>query len=229
MTSSITPPDTSLLGLGTAALADTGTGAANVPTVTQADARYAAIAGPIGVSGTGRFRPEISTASGPPVAPVVGVVGDATIDRSGTVWVCTVAGSPGTWVDVSKSQIADKVDTTGSVSYTSTVTATLIPGMDDTQTYQARPHTVNHRYCVRHTVASGAFWLQTFVDGAAVDTTFHRGSPTANSAIALDITHYFTPTAGSHQVQAKILVSDVGTVQTNPGSVQNSRMVIARS
>ena len=35
-----TVPSTSVTGLGTAAAADTGTGAANVPTITQADARY---------------------------------------------------------------------------------------------------------------------------------------------------------------------------------------------
>ena len=38
-------PNASVTGLGTAALVDTGTSAANVPTIAQADARYAPIAG----------------------------------------------------------------------------------------------------------------------------------------------------------------------------------------
>jgi hypothetical protein len=40
-----------------------------------------------------------ATASGAPVSGTF-AVGDFVIDRSGSAWVCTVAGSPGTWVQM---------------------------------------------------------------------------------------------------------------------------------
>lgn len=40
------------------------------------------------------------TTSGPPVSGTFSV-GDYVVDQSGAVWICTVAGSPGTWGDMS--------------------------------------------------------------------------------------------------------------------------------
>lgn len=42
-----------------------------------------------------------ATASGPPLTGTF-AVGDFVIDQSGTVWVCTAAGTPGTWAAVAK-------------------------------------------------------------------------------------------------------------------------------
>jgi hypothetical protein len=39
-----------------------------------------------------------ATSGGPPTSGTF-AVGDFVIDRTGTVWICTVAGSPGTWVN----------------------------------------------------------------------------------------------------------------------------------
>jgi hypothetical protein len=52
---------------------------------------------PTGATAPSRYLGAISTA-GPPVAPLVGAVGDFVFDSAGDLWVCTVAGTPGTWV-----------------------------------------------------------------------------------------------------------------------------------
>lgn len=44
-----------------------------------------------------------ATASGAPVSGTF-VVGDFVLDQTGKVWVCTVAGSPGTWIGVGGSE-----------------------------------------------------------------------------------------------------------------------------
>lgn len=58
-------------------------------------------------------------------APTTGTfrVGDYVVDRSGTMWVCTVAGSPGTWVDLSSGkELAYAEDKTTRTVNTTTVT-----------------------------------------------------------------------------------------------------------
>lgn len=56
---------------------------------------------PTGLTGaTSATRYVGSTASGAPASGTF-AVGDFIVDRSGSFWVCTVAGSPGTWVQVS--------------------------------------------------------------------------------------------------------------------------------
>lgn len=72
----------------------------------EAAAAYAAKAGPFAPTGftgaTGVSRYVGATSSG---APTTGTfaIGDFIIDRTGIVWICTVAGTPGTWVDASSS------------------------------------------------------------------------------------------------------------------------------
>ena len=56
---------------------------------------------PLGLAGaTAATRYVGATASGAPVAGTF-AVGDFVIDQSGSAWVCTVAGSPGTWTQMS--------------------------------------------------------------------------------------------------------------------------------
>jgi hypothetical protein len=53
---------------------------------------------PVGLPGaTAPTRYVGGTASGAPVSGTF-AVGDFVVDETGTVWVCTVAGSPGTWL-----------------------------------------------------------------------------------------------------------------------------------
>jgi hypothetical protein len=40
-----------------------------------------------------------SRASGAPISPFAGEVGDLAPDSTGALWICTVAGTPGTWVN----------------------------------------------------------------------------------------------------------------------------------
>jgi hypothetical protein len=69
--------------------------------LTDAAGGEAAVAGPFAPSSTGataavRFMG--GTASGAPVAGAF-LVGDFVVAQNGKVWICTVAGTPGTWVD----------------------------------------------------------------------------------------------------------------------------------
>lgn len=83
-----------------------------VKTITDLEAAITALSGPNTFSGiqtapafaasgltggTAASRYVGAVASGPPVSGTF-LLGDFTIDQGGRVWVCTVAGSPGTWV-----------------------------------------------------------------------------------------------------------------------------------
>lgn len=183
-----------------------------------------------GASAGGRLAGGIASGS-----PTTGTwaVGDTVIDRTGTIWICTTAGT-GTaakWVDVSKVEVVDKVDGTPSTNFTSTAAAQLIPGMSHNEALLARPHHVTHRYLIRHTVALGAFWIQTYLDGVAVDATYHIASgSTANVASTFTTMHRVpVAAAGDHTIEGKILLVTAGTLQTNPGGGQPCHMIIDRA
>jgi len=48
-------------------------------------------------------------------------VGDFIVDQTGSVWICTVAGSPGTWIAVGGGAAS-----TGSVSTSDSLTMTIM-------------------------------------------------------------------------------------------------------
>jgi hypothetical protein len=50
-----------------------------------------------GATSPTRYIGAIATA-GPPIAPLIGAVGDFVLDSAGDFWMCTAAGTPGTWV-----------------------------------------------------------------------------------------------------------------------------------
>ncbi len=80
------------------------------------------VAGPTGAVAATRYAG--GTASG---APVTGsfLKGDFIIDQAGKVWVCTTAGSPGTWADVGGGGGGvSSINKTGSTALTGAVTLT---------------------------------------------------------------------------------------------------------
>jgi len=61
-----------------------------------------------------------ATASGAPASGTF-AVGDFIVDQTGSVWICTVAGSPGTWIAVGGGAAS-----TGSVSTSDSLTMTIM-------------------------------------------------------------------------------------------------------
>ena len=71
-------------------------------------------AGPFAPSTTGAAavtRYVGGTTSGAPVAGTFDA-GDWVIDRTGRIWICTVAGTPGTWVDAARPDTPPEVPAT---------------------------------------------------------------------------------------------------------------------
>lgn len=70
-----------------------------------------------GVLDAGRFLG--ATASGPPTTGTH-LLYDFVIDGTGTVWICILAGTPGTWVDVSSGRELDRATKTTTEQFTGT-------------------------------------------------------------------------------------------------------------
>jgi microcystin-dependent protein len=71
-----------------------------------------------------------ATASGAPGSGTF-FKGDFIVDQTGTVWICTVAGTPGTWVDVGASVVSSVFGRTGAVTLAkSDITATGLAASD---------------------------------------------------------------------------------------------------
>jgi hypothetical protein len=155
-----------------------------------AEADLAALGGgvyvaPTGLTGaTGASRYAGATASG---APTTGTfaLGDYVLDQSGELWICTVAGSPGTWqVAGSGTELAFAANTNGtSPTFTSLAD---VSGVTITFTVGSRPVYV-HAYAP--VVANGTlngFNLVTIADGSNVEkgrTVFQGNAANAGEAV----------------------------------------------
>jgi hypothetical protein len=72
---------------------------------------------PLGLAGaTAASRYVGATAAGAPVAGTF-AVGDFVIDQTGVIYICTVAGTPGTWVQVGGSSALTWTNVTGGVGF----------------------------------------------------------------------------------------------------------------
>lgn len=105
-----------------------------------------------------------ATVSGAPASGTF-AVGDFVVDQTGTMWVCTVAGTPGTWVDPASRVLNYAEVTSGTVDVTST-SATDITGLSVTFTVPS----------------SGAFWLELHIPAL----TAFAGQPTASAYYITD-------------------------------------------
>lgn len=161
-------------------------------------------------------------------APLTGTfkVGDFTVNADGSIYICTVAGTPGTWTAVSGGGGAVEIGydaITADVTVSSTVEATGTTVIS----------------CAAHTFDGGAVWakfscpavvLNTAANSSVVPSLFEGAVQiqrfgvayfNAGTAIAwpFERTIRFTPAAGSHTytVTAHRVGAD-GTIQAGPGT-----------
>lgn len=114
---------TSLTAYKLALLDNAGT---EVASVDQAGAVAAAVLALTGLTGaTAASRYVGATTSGAPTSGTF-AVGDFVVDQTGKVWICTAAGTPGTWTQVGSDRVAKAGDTmTGALTLSGNPTAAL--------------------------------------------------------------------------------------------------------
>lgn len=164
---------------------------------------------PLGLTGaTAATRYVGATTSGAPASGTF-LVGDFTIDQTGKVYVCTVAGSPGTWSAVAGggTTVVASASVTSPVSVTSGTEATPTSVISlGAATYTAVPTFIT-AYFPNIGPAAAAGWGCIFelYDGATYLARCGdvRG-PADTTNMTATISYFLTPTAASHtyQIQA---------------------------
>lgn len=66
-------------------------------------------------------------------------VGDVVFDSAAQEWVCSVAGSPGTWLAVGSGKALGSANLSSNFTMTNAATVEDVPGMSVTFTYDGRP------------------------------------------------------------------------------------------
>lgn len=175
------------------------------------------------------------TTSGPPASGTF-KVGDYVVDQSGTMWLCTVAGTPGTWVDLTSGrQLAYDEDKTSRTTTSTTLVdygiasgaATLV----NTFIMPNRP--VKVRAIIPTVTASVAANVAFFLHFASPNIAYGRGSCRVENASAVEtgtpewvlpILGEYEPAAGD-SVTAKLQWNtNTGTASvtcTSTGSIRN--------
>lgn len=78
--------------------------------------------------------------AGPPVtADGTFAVGDCVFDPNGQDWLCTTAGTPGTWVAVGSGRVLGSARSTSNFTMTTAATVEDVPTMAATFTFDGRP------------------------------------------------------------------------------------------
>jgi hypothetical protein len=144
-----------------------------------------------------------ATASGAPTSGTF-VVGDYVVDQTGQMWVCTVAGSPGTWVAPGSGRELGYAEITSSQSgITGVGTANRVPiaGLSVTVSVASRPIKVIARTGVSfNTNASGGGGIS-IVDTADTSTLLAQasaGAAIANGVFSLHCEARKAPAPGLH-------------------------------
>lgn len=117
-------------------------------------------------------------------APTTGTFakGDYIVDQTGTMWACTVAGSPGTWVDISSGRELAYAES--STQQTSIGTSFVdLTGLSITFTVRSRPVMVESFHpAVLSTIGVASSALLAFRDESNVDKKWAlQNLPTANA------------------------------------------------
>lgn len=99
-----------------------------------------------------------ATASGHPVTGAF-LLGDFSVDQTGVIWICTVAGSPGTWVQVS-----------GALTYGTTTQALASAGAAGTSTSVSREDHV-HAWTGLGVLSLANVWTQNNTFNAGITGT----------------------------------------------------------
>ena len=159
-----------------------------------------------------------ATASGAPTSGNFGV-GDFVIDQTGAVWVCTAAGSPGTWRPPPGYEI-DYAQITSNASLTTTL-STVITGAAKTYDGNTIIEIEFFAPFVDTPATINAYVRMFLADGGSAFTEVARAtSPAAASNQGMVIgKQRITPSAGSHtySVQAQTSTS-TGTIHAGAGS-----------
>jgi hypothetical protein len=182
----------------------------NFQTVTASNSVTAPFLASSGVAGTVASRYVGATGgNGPPGAGTF-AVGDFVIDPVGTVWICTVAGSPGTWVGPTQRKFYSANTAQFTIPNTSTVTspggaqtAFTLNRISDVTVWLTAAVAIG----VSNTAVNAQLRLYLWLDGAAYMTApvpyisaFVSGN--GASGVLTGIYHLANLAAGAHTVSA---------------------------
>lgn len=149
-------------------------------------------------------------------APTTGphLVGDFVIDQAGIVWICTAAGTPGTWVDASSSgrELAsiEKTD-----FWSSTVIAGAdITGMTFNVTVGARPVRIEFGGCDMWSngAGGGLLLLALLVDNVQKQATRSSVPATANFRVPLGQNQARLSAPGTYVCKLQMIATFAGTM-----------------
>lgn len=152
-----------------------------------------------------------ATASGAPASGTF-EVGDYVIDQTGIVWICTAAGTPGTWVDASSSgrELGSVEKTDGNFTST-TIAGVDVTGMSLSFTVGARPVYVWFGASDMSLSAAGIVLLS-LLEGATT-LEFIRGTTgTGTPRLPVGASHARISTPGPHTVKLQMSASAAGTM-----------------
>jgi hypothetical protein len=192
-----------------------------------AQAPLSVVNGPFAPSGftgaTAASRYVGATTSGAPVAGTF-AKGDWVIDQSGIIWVCTTAGTPGTWTAIQPNTELGYAQITSSFTTTSG-TAVDVTGLTTTVTVGARPIRieVGGQYLQNNTAGDGL--LLYIVEDGTVVAQQEVGFGSANETYGVALNARRNPAAGSHtyKVQLQMVIggtAKLGAAATAPAYIQ---------
>jgi len=167
-----------------------------------------ATGGTVSAAATGAVAGEFggSTASGPP-ATGTWKIGAFVTDQTGNVWVCTAAGTPGTWAGFPRGELAS-AHLASNFSTTSTSFVDLT-GLSLAVTVASRPLNVCVELQIQSGVDGGQFELALVEDNTRVSGIVDAVAATGNWTPAC-FTSRRNPAAGAHTYKVQIR-TDVAT------------------
>ena len=171
------------------------------------------------VGGTGAGKPITGTFA----------VGDFVVDQTGSIWVCTAAGSPGTWVQLGGSPASeigyDQITTSASITTTTEPGDTVITG--SSYTFDGSPVMMEF-FCSYAQTPSGQSLYIDLVEGTTQIGRIGRLTPGSGQVNApLCLRYRFTPSVGSHTYTVKAWVPGGGTGTINAGAAGTAAHVPA--
>lgn len=165
---------------------------------------------PIGLTGaTAATRYVGATASGAPGSGTF-AVGDFSIDQTGKIFVCTAAGSPGTWAQIGGAGVTQMayVEFTASVTIASSTEGTPTDVVSaGAVTYDGTTKVCVEFYapgCVTNATAGSGFFLDLYNDGTSLGRLLVVQNPVGGASglnVALFARRFLTPTSGSHTLK----------------------------
>jgi len=160
-----------------------------------------------------------SSTAGPPTTGTY-VRGDHWLDSSNVLWICTVAGSPGTWISVSSGEELAYNQITSSVTLSSNTVASpnlVIEGT--TRTYDGSLVMIEVSAILGCGTPTGSAGFLNLWDGSTdlgVICEAYNGASTVNFAVNVSGRRRLIPTAGSHNYRV------TGWCNTGTGNVYTS-------